>query len=69
MMEKKYEIENLIKTFLEHHEEFLKDREELRKKYPDSPHIRDAKNEFSVALALHSICLEIEKLKRIVGNA
>ena len=49
MTENKYSIENLVDTFLKHHEE-VKSREY----YSD---------EFDITLALHEMCKEIVKLK------
>ncbi len=56
----KYDVESLKDIFLAHHEEFIKNNEKIRQEFPDGKNSHD---DFSIALALHHICVEILKLK------
>lgn len=61
-MNYKYTLENLHKTFLEHgktaEENLLKDLVN----FPDAEHL---KCDFNIAMALHFICDELIKLKKL----
>lgn len=60
MKEYKYDIDNLIVTFYEHEEEYKKWQKKHFEEYPDS---LNKKNDFSICMALISICEEIKELK------
>lgn len=61
-----YSIENLIDTFKEHHIKFRKNEQKLLKQfkedYPEEPIPEEYMCDFSVALALFSICKSIKAL-------
>jgi len=63
-----YPIEELEKTFLLHHKKAVKENQELIKRYkedyPGEPLPDHLESDFSLPLALHSICLVIAELRR-----
>lgn len=56
-----YSIENLVKTFGEHHKESQEDFKKRKEKYPDSS---EKPCDFSLPLALQEMCREIIELKK-----
>ena len=58
---KDYSIESLVKTFGDHHKKSIEDYERRKKDYPDS---KEIPYDFSLPLALQSICQEIIELKK-----
>jgi hypothetical protein len=65
MREEDYSIENLISIFANHHEKWMDDKKiEQEKVKSGEIEFQDwMKEDFSIALALHTICKEIKKIK------
>lgn len=65
-----YSIPELIKTFKKHAEESKannrKMRREFKENYPNEEIPAHFNEDFHIADALHSICIEIDKLKKII---
>jgi hypothetical protein len=63
-----YTVEELAKTFAEHHKKVIEEREiEIQKfitHYPDSEIPESLKDDFSIAKALQAICEEISRLRK-----
>lgn len=61
-----YDIEELEKTFLKHHEklqiENARFNEEFKKNYPDEPLPKVFNEDFSLPLALSIMCRHLSKL-------
>jgi hypothetical protein len=62
-----YAIENLIKTFADHGEKGEMSKSEMsdayRKEYPDEELPEALLDPFNISFALHSMCMEIKRLK------
>lgn len=63
-MTEKYTIKDLIETFGKHHEKVVQDRKELMDKVAlgEIEHATWMDENFSICLALQTICKEIKKL-------
>jgi hypothetical protein len=56
-----YSLHDMLEIFKNHSKQNEKQMKKDRKKYPDSDW---TKNEFNISKALHSICHEIDQLKK-----
>ncbi len=66
-MEKQYyNIEYLIEAFQRHHDEMKEYEKKLDEKYPDRKKILE--NEFSIGLALKSICEHHVMLRGVISS-
>lgn len=67
-----YKLDFLIDTFLKHAEKHDKDNREIRKRFkedaPNEPLPEYLTDDFSLPMALATICHEIENIKRDMGQ-
>lgn len=67
MMEPKYDIDSLIETFIQHHEQAELSQivyiERFKKHFPGEELPDHMTDKFSISMAFHMICKEIKELK------
>lgn len=63
-------LEDLIKTFHDHHERFIKSQKDLRKMFeensPGKPIPDDMTDDFSLPLALATLCNAVLELQKLI---